>query len=142
MSRRRPLTPGKALALGFQYLTLILAAVIVLLPLWSLVISSLKSAREYLDTNRIVPPQNWFNLSNYVEAIWPEQANGITIGQAFYNTGFILAFSLRAGGGDRGGEHDILRLDLRRVELPRAVDHLVDRIVEVGLLVLAGLREA
>lgn len=94
MSRRRPHTPGRVLALGFQYLTLVLASILVLLPLWSLIISSLKSAREYLDTNRIVPPQNWFNLSNYVEAIWPEQANGITIGQAFYNTGFILVFSL------------------------------------------------
>jgi ABC-type glycerol-3-phosphate transport system permease component len=68
--------------------------VLVLLPLWTLMVSSFKTAREYLDTNRIVPPGNWFNLSNYVEAIWPEQANGITIGAAFYNTGFILAFSL------------------------------------------------
>ncbi|MEO6012719.1 MAG: carbohydrate ABC transporter permease [Devosia sp.] len=94
MSRRRPLTPGKALAVGFQYLTLILASVLVMLPLWSLIVSALKTAREYLDTNRIVPPSNWFNLSNFVEAIWPEQANGITIGGAFYNTGFILLFSL------------------------------------------------
>jgi ABC-type glycerol-3-phosphate transport system permease component len=71
MSRRRPLTPGRALAFGFQYLTLVLVSVVVLLPLWSLIVSSLKTAREYLDTNRIVPPQNWFNFSNFVEAIWP-----------------------------------------------------------------------
>jgi ABC-type glycerol-3-phosphate transport system permease component len=94
MSRRRPLTPGKVLALGFQYFTLVLVSALVLLPLWSLIVSSLKTAREYLDTNRIVPPSNWFNMSNYVEAIFPEQANGITIGAAFYNTGFILSLSL------------------------------------------------
>ncbi len=94
MSRRRPLTPARALSLGFQYFTLILISIIVLLPLWSLLVSSLKAPREYLDTNRIVPPQNWFNFSNYAEAIWPEQANGITIGAAFYNTGFILFCSL------------------------------------------------
>jgi hypothetical protein len=41
MSRRRPLTPGKALAQGLQYLTLIVASVLVLLPLWSLVIRAL-----------------------------------------------------------------------------------------------------
>ncbi|MEO7223735.1 MAG: carbohydrate ABC transporter permease, partial [Devosia sp.] len=87
-------TPGKALALGFQYFTLALISVLVLLPLWSLIVSSLKTAREYLDTNRIVPPSNWFNMSNFVEAIWPEHSNGITVGAAFYNTGFILVFSL------------------------------------------------
>jgi ABC-type glycerol-3-phosphate transport system permease component len=92
--RRRKLTPGKIAALTFQYFTLILASILVLLPLWSLIISSFKPAREYLETDRITPPQNWFNVSNYIEAIWPEQANGITIGQAFYNTGFILVFSL------------------------------------------------
>jgi multiple sugar transport system permease protein len=92
--RRRPLTPGKAIALGFQYFTLIVASLLVLMPLWSLIISSFKPAREYLETDRITPPVNWFNFSNYIEATWPEQANGITIGQAFYNTGFILLFSL------------------------------------------------
>jgi ABC-type glycerol-3-phosphate transport system permease component len=94
MSRRRPLTPSKFISLGFQYVTLVVMSVIVLLPLWSLIISSLKAPREYLDTNRIVPPQNWFNMSNYVEAIWPEQNNGITIGGAFWNTGLILVCSL------------------------------------------------
>jgi multiple sugar transport system permease protein len=92
--RRRKLTPGKFLALTFQYLTLILASLLVLMPLWSLIISSFKPAREYLETDRITPPANWFNFSNYIEAIWPEQANGITIGQAIFNTGFILVFSL------------------------------------------------
>lgn len=92
--RRRPLTAGRALSLGFQYFTLVTISAIVLLPLWSLIVSTLKTAREYLETNRIVPPQNWLNFSNYAEAIWPEQANGITIGQAFYNTGFILVCSL------------------------------------------------
>ena len=69
--RRRKLTPGKALALAFQYFTLILASLLVLMPLWSLIISSFKPAREYLDTDRITPPKNWFNFSNYIEAIWP-----------------------------------------------------------------------
>jgi len=96
MSRRRPLTPGRALSLGFQYLTLILISIVVLMPLWSLIVSSLKAPREYLETNRIVPPHDWLNFSNYLEAIFPEQANGITIGTAFVNTGIILACSLVA----------------------------------------------
>jgi multiple sugar transport system permease protein len=94
MSRRRPLSPGQLAAQIFQYVTLVVMSVIVLLPLWSLIVSSLKLPREYLDTNRIVPPQNWFNMSNYIEAIWPEQNNGITIGGAFLNTGIILVCSL------------------------------------------------
>ena len=93
-SRRRPLPTLKALSLGIQYFTLIAVSFIVLLPLWSLVVSALKAPREYLETNRIVPPQNWLNMSNFQEAIFPEQANGITIGTAFYNTAFILVCSL------------------------------------------------
>lgn len=94
MSRRHRMTPLKALSLAFQYFTLVVISIIVLLPLWSLIVSSLKAPREYLDTNRIVPPQNWLNMSNYLEAIYPEQANGITIGGAFLNTGVILICSL------------------------------------------------
>ena len=92
--RRRPLSPGQLVSQIFQYVTLVVMSVIVLLPLWSLIVSSLKAPQEYLTTNRIVPPQNWFNMSNYVEAIWPEQSNGITIGVSFLNTGIILACSL------------------------------------------------
>ncbi len=92
--RRRRLGPGQLVSQIFQYTTLVVMSVIVLLPLWSLIVSSLKAPQEYLTTNRIVPPQNWFNLSNYIEAIWPEQNNGITIGGAFLNTGIILACSL------------------------------------------------
>lgn len=92
--RRRTLSPGQLASQIFQYTTLVLMSVIVLLPLWSLIVSSLKAPQEYLTTNRIVPPQNWLNMSNYVEAIWPEQNNGITIGGAFLNTGIILVCSL------------------------------------------------
>lgn len=94
MSRRRPLTPAKALVLGFQYFTLTVFSIIILLPLWSVVASSLKSPREYLETSKIVPPQNWLNLSNYMEVLYPAQANGITIGGAFFNTLLVLVCSL------------------------------------------------
>ncbi len=95
MSRRRhPLTPGRVLALAFQYFTLVVISFIVLLPLWSLLVSVLKAPNEYRDTNRIVPPNNWLNMSNFAEVIWPVQANGITVGQAFLNTGVILVCSL------------------------------------------------
>ena len=94
MSRRRPLTIGKALVLGFQYFTLTAFSIIILLPLWSVLVSSLKSPREYLDTNKIVPPENWLNFSNYMEVLYPAQSNGITIGGAFFNTLLVLLCSL------------------------------------------------
>lgn len=93
-TRRRALTPARALIHGFQYLTLIVFSIVVLLPLWSVFAGSFKTPREYLETTKVTPPGNWFNVSNYLEVLFPQQASGLPIGWAFFNTFSVMALSL------------------------------------------------
>ncbi len=54
-----------------EYLALLLACFIALLPLVSSFMISFKTADEYASTNAITPPQNWLNFGNYVQ-VWTE----------------------------------------------------------------------
>lgn len=94
MSRKRPVSPGKRLSYAFQYFTLILASIFVLLPIWSVFAGSFKAPLEYLNTPRIWAPESFLYLDNYRQVFFPDQPNGIGIVMAFVNTFTVLIVSL------------------------------------------------
>ncbi|WP_406472444.1 carbohydrate ABC transporter permease [Streptomyces sp. NBC_01615] len=80
----------RALARTLVYLSLILAAVVVLLPLGVVVLTSLKSSREMADdSGALTLPDNLLNFHNYVTAF----QDGRMLA-AFGNTAFILLFAI------------------------------------------------
>ena len=90
-SRRiRSRTPGATLATVAKYGTLVLASVLTLLPLVTIVLTSLKTDGEANgDTGALTPPANWFNLANYRTAFVDGQ-----MGTALVNTTIILVVSI------------------------------------------------
>ncbi|HEX4298848.1 MAG TPA: carbohydrate ABC transporter permease [Devosia sp.] len=90
--RRRPLSPGRLAYRIFQYATLILFSGIVLLPLWSVLAGSFKTALEYTNTPHAAPPANWLNFANYLDVIFP--VTGLPIGWAFFNTVMVMVCSI------------------------------------------------
>lgn len=72
-----------------KYLTLILGAFVSLTPLVTVLITSLKSDKEYNTTGALTLPENWLNFENYIIA-W----NKAKMPLAFMNTAIILIFTL------------------------------------------------
>jgi len=54
-----------------EYLALLLACFIALLPIVSSFMISFKTSEEYATTNAMTPPSNWLNFGNYVQ-VWTE----------------------------------------------------------------------
>ncbi len=54
-----------------EYLALLLACFIALLPIISSFMTSFKTGEEYGSTNAMTPPANWLNFDNYVQ-VWTE----------------------------------------------------------------------
>ena len=54
-----------------EYLALLLACFIALLPVWSSFTTSFKTAEEYATTNAMALPRNWLNFGNYIQ-VWTE----------------------------------------------------------------------
>ena len=54
-----------------EYLVLLLACFIALLPIISSFMTSFKTGEEYGSTNAMTPPANWLNFDNYVQ-VWTE----------------------------------------------------------------------
>ncbi|WP_154794927.1 carbohydrate ABC transporter permease [Occultella kanbiaonis] len=77
------------LAPAGKYTSLVVASVATLLPLAVVLIASLKTRTEYATTGPFDPPQNWFNVENFVTAF----TNGRML-LGFVNTTVILAISL------------------------------------------------
>ncbi|MFC9268222.1 carbohydrate ABC transporter permease [Streptomyces zhihengii] len=71
------------------YLSLIAAALVVLLPLGVVFLTSLKTSEEVADGGATSLPGDWLNFSNYVTAF----SDGRML-TAFGNTAFILLFSI------------------------------------------------
>jgi len=76
-------------ATSAKYVSLILAAVVSVLPLSVVLIASLKSKEEYARTGPFEAPENWLNLANFATAF--TKGNMVT---GFINTGIILSISL------------------------------------------------
>ncbi|MGW1023713.1 carbohydrate ABC transporter permease [Streptomyces sp. NPDC002577] len=84
------MTPRAATAATLKYASLVLAAVVVLLPLGAVVLTSLKSSKEMArGSGALALPDDWLNLSNYVTAF----QDGHMLA-AFGNTAFILLFAI------------------------------------------------
>ncbi len=90
--RRRPLTPAKLAVRIFQYATLVIASFLVLAPLYSVLVGSLKSPLEYINTSKMTPPANWLNFDNYVAVLFPN--TGLPIGNAFLNSAIVIVCSI------------------------------------------------
>lgn len=72
-----------------KYASLVLAVLIVVLPLIVVLFASLKTTEEYATTGPLDPPADWFNISNYFEAI--DKADMV---QGFLNTTIVLVIAL------------------------------------------------
>ena len=70
-----------------KYLSLVVAAVVTLLPLVVVFMTSFKTERERAGSGPLDPPHDWLNLHNYQVAF--DQGKMLL---AFANTAFILAF--------------------------------------------------
>lgn len=80
----------RAVARTFVYLSLVLAAVVVLLPLGVIVLTSLKSEQEMADDSGALSlPGDLLNFDNYVTAFQDGEMLS-----AFANTAFILLFAV------------------------------------------------
>ncbi|MEU6231256.1 carbohydrate ABC transporter permease [Streptomyces sp. NPDC047042] len=80
----------RAVARTFVYLSLVLAAVVVLLPLGVIVLTSLKSEKEMADDSGALSlPGDLLNFHNYVTAFQDGEMLS-----AFANTAFILLFAV------------------------------------------------
>lgn len=90
--RRRPLTPAKLAVRSFQYATLVLASFLVLAPLYSVLVGSLKTPLEYINSSKMTPPQSWLNFDNYAAVLFPN--TGLPIGNAFLNSGIVIVCSV------------------------------------------------
>ena len=72
-----------------KYASLLLACFVTLLPLGVLLMTSLKTKAEYASTGPLDPPQNWFNLENFIIAF---TRGNMAVG--FANTALVLVVSL------------------------------------------------
>lgn len=80
---------SRVLSRSLVYLSLVVAAIFVVLPLTTLLFASLKTGHEYAVTTAFTPPSDWFNFANYALAF---TQGGMLLG--FFNTTFILLFSI------------------------------------------------
>lgn len=92
MARRRKLTPAKLAVRTFQYATLVVASLLVIAPLYSVFVGSLKTPLEYINSAKSAPPSNWLNLENYAAVLFPN--TGLPIGYAFLNSVIVILCSV------------------------------------------------
>src|SRR3954471_6938030 len=83
------MTVRTATAATLKYLSLVLAAIVVLLPLGVILVTSLKTPREVANGSVLDAPNDWFNLHNYAVAF----QDGKML-RAFGNTAIILIVSV------------------------------------------------
>jgi ABC-type glycerol-3-phosphate transport system permease component len=86
--RRRRLSVGKLMIRVVQYGSLAIASLLVVTPLWSVFVGSFKTPLEYNSSSLSSPPQNWLNLDNYRQVLFPP--SGLPLGWAFFNTVMVM----------------------------------------------------
>jgi raffinose/stachyose/melibiose transport system permease protein len=82
---------GRTFATSGKYLSLVIAAFVTLIPLLVILFASFKTHAEFATTSPLVPPQNWLNFDNFVQAFVRGR-----MGIGFVNTGIILTASIVA----------------------------------------------
>ncbi len=75
----------KYLLVFLKYFSLVFFSFVAVLPVVSCAITAFKTDTEYQQTNVMVPPQNWLNFDNFIQAF--QKAN---MGRAFINSVIIL----------------------------------------------------
>jgi multiple sugar transport system permease protein len=89
-TRTRPVRVAlRPVATTLKYASLLFAAVVVVLPLFTILLISLKTPEEMAAGEPLSAPDNWFNFHNYAVAF----RSGHML-QGLWNTAFILAFSI------------------------------------------------
>ncbi|WP_345750878.1 carbohydrate ABC transporter permease [Microbacterium rhizophilus] len=83
------ITTRRTMAQTVKYVSLVLAALVAVVPLVVVLFASFKSREEYATTGPLAPPSNWFNFENFVTAF---TRGNMLLG--FANTTIILAVSL------------------------------------------------
>ncbi|MGN1022689.1 MAG: carbohydrate ABC transporter permease, partial [Lachnospiraceae bacterium] len=83
--RKHEYTPGFVIWTVFKYVSVLFVCFCALLPIVPCVTTAFKTKAEYQSTNVMVPPTNWLNFSNFIEAF--KKAN---MGTAFANSLIIL----------------------------------------------------
>ncbi|QBY01224.1 carbohydrate ABC transporter permease [Rhodophyticola sp. CCM32] len=89
MRKMRRLTPRKIFWNSVHYTVLTVASFLVITPLVLSFFTSLKTPIEALRGSKTDLPADWFNYANFVTYL-----DGRPVGLAFYNTLFVLVFSL------------------------------------------------
>lgn len=74
---------------ALKYISLVVAALVSLVPLVTILMTSFKTQEEFRTTSPLTPPENWFNFSNFVTAF---DSGGMITG--FINTTIILIVSV------------------------------------------------
>lgn len=77
------------LGTAIRYWVVITASLIAMIPIFAIVMVSLKSKAEVADGGPFQPPQDWLNFANYQTAFFDGQMAG-----AFVNTAIILVTSV------------------------------------------------
>lgn len=75
----------KYLLVFLKYFSLVFFSFVAVLPVVSCAITAFKTDTEYQQTNVMVPPENWLNFNNFIQAF--QKAN---MGRAFINSVIIL----------------------------------------------------
>lgn len=89
-SGRTPLMRLRSMsATTAKYVSLVIGAILTLLPLSVVLIAALKTEQEYLQTGPFDPPANWLNLENFATAF----ESGRML-EGFVNTLVVLGVSL------------------------------------------------
>ena len=81
----------KIITAAFKYFSLIIAALVAIIPILVVFIGSFKSKEEFNSTGVLQLPSNWLNFDNYIKAF----VDGKML-LGFGNTIFILFFSILA----------------------------------------------
>lgn len=74
---------------SIKYVSLVVAALVIVMPLSVVLFASFKDKKEYATTGPLDLPQNWLNFDNFVTAF---ERGGMV--QGFVNTAIVLAVSL------------------------------------------------
>ncbi len=80
---------GGMTATTAKYVSLVIAAIVTLLPLSVLLFASFKTKSEYAQTGPFDPPSDWLNFDNFITAF----TSGKML-EGFFNTSIVLVVSL------------------------------------------------
>jgi raffinose/stachyose/melibiose transport system permease protein len=88
---KKHLSPNEWMLQVLKYFSLIGAALVILIPPYVIIVNAFKGSEEYIASGKFAFPHSFLNFDNFLKVIDLGH-----LGLAFYNTGFIIFFSLLA----------------------------------------------